>query len=229
MGTRRRIGGLPLAVYVLALLLIPLTAVGFLSAREVSRNNAEASTADRVAAAASADEAVAAITVPLEIERSLMIGLAYADELGMDLDQSVGVTGFDVAALLEANGAELDAGWAMLRPFIVGTGSLDDFDELGEQLSINRTRALAGEVSSADVEVPFEGADRLIADVFDGAADTVRDNPLASATANRSVQRLDVVLDVLTTGVDEMRAYLTAVLGTEGNGMRTMENSWRWF
>ncbi|MFK7917152.1 MAG: putative bifunctional diguanylate cyclase/phosphodiesterase [Ilumatobacter sp.] len=83
MFAHRRLGGFPLAVYVAALLMIPLTAVGVFSVREVDRNNAAASNSQIVSTAASIHVAALDSVGSTSIERAAMLALVD-DPQGQD-------------------------------------------------------------------------------------------------------------------------------------------------
>ena len=86
MITRRRRRGLPLAVYVIALLLIPLAAVGWFSVREVERNNVAAKNAAAISGAVAVHTAAASAIVPLDVERSISLGLAVDGQNDSDVE-----------------------------------------------------------------------------------------------------------------------------------------------
>ncbi|MEM8746771.1 MAG: hypothetical protein AAGF91_08720, partial [Actinomycetota bacterium] len=64
-GERGRDGGLPLTVYVIALVLIPLAGVGMFGVRELQTNNADADEAARLAQAATAQADAAWLLVEI--------------------------------------------------------------------------------------------------------------------------------------------------------------------
>ena len=86
MPEQRRHGGLPLAVYVVALLVIPLTAVGWFSIREVDRNDIATERSVSIADAVAESSAAAATLIPLEIEQLASLGLVDSSEGSADAD-----------------------------------------------------------------------------------------------------------------------------------------------
>ncbi|MEL6892658.1 MAG: EAL domain-containing protein, partial [Actinomycetota bacterium] len=103
MSRNRRLGGLPLAVYVVALLLVPLTAVGLFGVREIARNNELSSTTEQLANVVELRASAATMRAPLEVERLAALGLARIHELGLAPAPVVAMTGVDFDAILAEN------------------------------------------------------------------------------------------------------------------------------
>ena len=108
MSVQRRIGGLPLAVYVVALLLLPLTAVGMFSLREFDRNNESADHASQVAEAVALGSIAASGLVPAESELiASLANLAGSPFPELDPEGVLAATGPRLRAV---DGRSIDAG-----------------------------------------------------------------------------------------------------------------------
>jgi len=218
MATTRDLGGLPLAVYVFALLLIPFTAVGVFSVREVERNEIEARGALAVVDAADVDVRVAAVFVPLEVERTAAAGLARIDELGISRDTAKLATGLDLDGLRNDNYERLDVALSDLREVIEAPQAIRRHDTVVASLANVRERLADRSLALEEVTGIFDAAQAHVSSLRSSSDVMIGEYAASSVDASGALQRLELILDVVDSARREMGGFSTVVLASSGEG-----------
>jgi diguanylate cyclase (GGDEF)-like protein len=213
MAVQRRLGGFPLAVYVVALLIVPLTAVVAFSVREVSANNRSVAGADAVAAATDVNALTSAVLVPLEIERTAMMALSVIDELGVDRDVVAVSAGVDFESLLTSNRPELDDALGALRRSLSDSDFVSEHDEVTERIGRVRSDVSSSNGSVDAVTATYDYAFAHLDDVLSTSRMSLRDVEFVSLDTAAAVDRLDLVTAIVTTSRSEMSAFSASFLG----------------
>ncbi len=153
----RRLGGIPLVVYVTVLLLIPLAALGFIGRSEVARNVSEARAAREVADTVEIQTAATNVLAPLQVERIALAGTARIDELGIDRDLVDAAIGTDFVAIRDDNAELLEQELDNLDEALAGA-DFDGADELRQRLGgarddLEEVRGMVEEMVATPVDV----------------------------------------------------------------------------
>ena len=98
----------PLAARLLALVIVPLLAVGFLATQRIEVERAAASDASDLVDTVELQQAVAALLPPAQLERIMLSGLAAIDASGIPRELVVGISGFDIESINGDNLADLE-------------------------------------------------------------------------------------------------------------------------
>lgn len=211
----RRLGGLPLAVYVVALLLIPLFGVGAFSFREIDRNNQSALAADALASSSATHASAASLLAPLELNRLISLSVVRMGEFRISPDVVTEMTGLDVDSLVAENNVRLTAAFDALEVSL-GSGDsdirLDDVKEIRELVETESERV-------ADGQATFESVDRSFAEAFvyvedllgRSTADLTAD--FVSADAIELVRRLNLVVEVTLTARQGAESFGSLIFG----------------
>lgn len=194
MLSRRRLGGLPLAVYVAALLLIPLAAVGWFSVREVDRNNVAASNAASISGAVSVHAAAASSIAPVEIERSLSLGLTAGDA-GIDraeFDERLTVARQQTDRVLDRLESELEND--------DGSASAQAVRQSRSLVAAQRAAVDDGDADPISIDGAFGVLDDQLLNIIGRTTDDL------TATEYGSVEALDATRQLLLTSQMVMTA-----------------------
>jgi len=215
---RNRLGGLPLAVYVVALLLIPLAAVAVLSVDEVRDNNRAVGASNRIAASIDVELAATRVSVPLEVERIALVGLARIDELGVDRSAVIALTGLDFESVLAENADQLEVALDGLDAAIAAERG-NAATGFGATLAASRA-AIADHRSTVDarsgnallIDSTFQQT-RLFLEARTAEARSAVSADQAGTVNAASLQReLQVVGDVVSTATSETAVLNDAIM-----------------
>jgi diguanylate cyclase (GGDEF)-like protein len=213
MSVQRRLGGFPLAVYVVALLIIPLTALGWFSVREVERNNASAASSNVISNNLTAAAAASGGLAPLEIER-----LAAHGELALEADSSDRFGGLDFADLrrqaepaVEAALDDLDQ--ALRRDPIENAARLQTLSQSRALLDGERARLAATDATSITVDSAFGIALEQLHNVIGDAERSIEEIEFGSPEAIRLASDLGLLVSLIETGQSEMHTVVSTVFG----------------
>ncbi len=222
MTVQRRLGGLPLAVYVVGLLAFPLAAVGVFSVREVERNDESTSSANAVADAASIQAMASAVFVPLEIERSADLGLARVGELGVDLDTVIDATGIDLLGLRTSNAERLDGALASLATVLADPAQAAQIRTVADQIVELRVDLDDRSSSVGAATEVFDTAFAHLADVVASSGATIANATTSTPGTVSTVRRLELVIDVVATARQEMEGFTAIVLSDSATSATAM-------
>ena len=210
MPEQRRHGGLPLAVYVVALLLIPLTAVGWFSIREVDRNNVATERSVAIAGAVAQRSAAAATLIPLEPEQLLSLALVDADEDSAEADL--------FREMLARVRPEVDQVLALLdqtlrRDKTSNTASIEALRQASMLLAAERERIDAGSATVNGVESAFEVVADQAADALSETDAVLSTIDFGSSSAVDLASNLLLASALAETARDQLRGEGMAILG----------------
>ncbi len=201
MFSRRRLGGLPLAVYVTALLLIPLATVGWFSVREVERNNVAASNAASISGAVLLHTAATSAIAPIEIERSISLGLASVDPTNdsNELEQRLTVSRQSTNQALNLLESELDGddGGAAVVQAVRQSRSI---------VAVQRAAIDEGDADSTSIDDAFGVLEGQIASIIDRTTDALTTTEMVSVEALDAVRELLIASELVTTASAELHA-----------------------
>lgn len=209
MTNRRRHGGLPLAVYVAALLLIPLAAVGWFSVREVERNNVAAKNAAAISDAVAVHTAATTAIVPVEAERSISLGLAAAEQedIEAELDGRLFVARQNTDSVLERLENEL----------------ISD-DESAAAQAIRQSRSLIGAQRVAldegatdpmSIDDAFNVLDTQLKNLISRTTRTLTATEYGSVEALDAARGLLVASDLVETASSELHIVSSDAFGVQ--------------
>ncbi|MGI9646843.1 MAG: putative bifunctional diguanylate cyclase/phosphodiesterase [Ilumatobacteraceae bacterium] len=231
---RQRLGGLPLAAYVVALLLMPLAAMTILSIDEVQRNNRTADAADRVAATIDIELATIGVLLPLEVERMSLVGMARLAELGIDPaavvpELDAGLDGSQDAdrAALDSAFDELEAALVARRGATVGgfvaaiRASRLSLEDLRRGVDDGTTRPLL-------VDAGFDRITALLDAVLADAAEDLSSTRAGTADTADVVGDVRLAVDVALTATNEAGALSDVIVsGSDVDATSMMEPAFR--
>ena len=209
MITRRRLGGLPLAVYVTALLMIPLAAVGWFSVREVERNNVAAENALAISEAVAVHSAATSAIVPVQVERLISIGLVADASEARDL----------MEWLLPTARQDTDRALDRLEREVAAQSG-----DATAQQAIRQSRALVvaqrsvldqGAADLSSLDAAFGVLDGQIAGVIEKATDTLTTTESGSIEALEATDQLLTATDLVTSAATELRFVSLAMFDVE--------------
>ncbi len=211
MPEQRRHGGLPLAVYVVALLVVPLTAVGWFSIREVERNDVATERSIAIAGAVAERSAAAATLIPLEVEQLASLGLVTADD---EAEAEV------FRAVLADARPESDRALEMLgvtlrRNEAANTASIEALRQTTNILGDERERIDAGTSTATGVASAFEVVTDQTADALAGSADVLSTVDFGSTRAADLADNLLLTTSLVETARDELHLKGITTLGIE--------------
>ncbi len=211
---RQRLGGLPLAVYVVALLLMPLAAMTILSIDEVRGNNRTADAADRVSTSIDIELAAIGVLVPLEVERISLVGTARLGELG--IDPAAVAPDLDLESARQEDREALDTAFLELEQALVtsrdaSTGGFVAAIE-ASRLSLDDLRRRVDEGSARPllVDAGFDRVTALLDAILADAADRV--TSAGAVGAGDVVREVRLVVDVARTATTEAGALSDAIV-----------------
>jgi diguanylate cyclase (GGDEF)-like protein len=215
MFLQRRLGGLPLAVYVVALLMIPLLGVGFFSFREVDRNNQSAVAASSLASSSSVHASAVSLLVLLEVERVASLGLVRIDEFGLDSDSVSQLSGVDLEAMIVENSAGVREGFEILQRSMVASGlaGIDGVVSVRAIIEAEADRVAAGTATFESVERSFADAFDVVENLLGRSDATPLGAEFASPEVLELIRRLDLVVDVVLTASHEAETFGSIVFG----------------
>lgn len=215
MSVQRRLGGLPLAVYVVALLMIPLAALGWFSVREVERNNLSAANSNVISDNLTAAAAAGGGLAPLEIERLGALG-----ELALDADGSDRFGGFDFSDLRRQAEPAVDAALddldeALRRDVFDNAATIESLRQSRVLLESERQRLTDGAATRTSVDTTFDIALAQLHDVIRGAERSIAAIEFGSPDAIRLASDLTLLVSLIETGQSETHIVTSTLFGID--------------
>ena len=198
-------------MYVVALLLIPLTAVGWFSIREVERNDVAAERSVSIASAVAERSAAAATLVPLEIEHLASLGLVGAVS-------STDVETFrtlldDVRPTVDQALEQLDQ--TLRREAASNTASIEALRQTSMLLEAERRRIDDDVATTAGVDSAFEVVADQAEDSLEGAGDVLSAVDFGSSSAVDLATNLMLTVALTETARDELHAVAMTTFEVE--------------
>lgn len=208
MFEHRRLGGFPLAVYVAALLMIPLTAVGVFSVREVDRNNMAAANTQIVSSAASVHAAAMSSIAPTSIERAAMLVLIDDPERS-DANQFL--------QTLDSARADSDRALDELEAALLGdeTGAAAFLQAVRQSrglIAAQRSAFDNGGATLASIDRSFAVLEDQVANIADRAADTLGSTEFSSGDVLESTLSLVAASELVATAAEELDVVASDVV-----------------
>ena len=197
-------------MYVVALLMIPLTAIGWFSVREVDRNDLAAERAGEIANAVAESSAASATLTPLEIERLGSLGLVLG-EAGTADDDTFRRLVDEARPEVDRTLAALES--AMARNEAANTASVEALRQSIVMLDTVRERVDDGTANVSGVESGFEVVTDQATDAIASADAVLSTIDFGSQSAVGLVRRLTLTNAVLQTAQDELHAMGAMTLG----------------
>lgn len=224
VGAGRRFGGIPLVVYVTALIAIPFTGLLVLGGQELRRDDAAAQDARTVAETIEHQTTAIAVLPPLQIERIVALGSARVQELGIDTADIDPAVGAELIALLAGNADELDAGLQAFDEVLVETGATDLSPRLTEsRREIDQLRIDLGSESAAvdEVTAVYESVLGIIDEFLADTTEVFSTNP-AAFDAERLILEHTLGGLVLRTANDEVGEIANVFVGDGEFDLRSL-------
>ncbi len=210
MAVQKRLGGLPLAMYLVALLVIPLAAVVVFSVREVGRNNSAAANAALVADASELQAFASAVYLPMEIERTALLAAATAAS-GSNFGEIVAGALENFDAIVGENDTVLQQSMDDLRGALDTPDLVSRHDEVVVEMAAIRSLAEDGKATPRDVTRSFDRSFAHLDAVIDSSHASLSVVESESLTGAQTVRHLSLVTDVVTTARNEAAGYSTIV------------------
>ena len=210
MGRRRRQGGLPLASYIVALLLLPLVGVGVFSVREIQRNDRAADAATIIADTAAVRARASALLVPLETARTTMLGLVRVDGSGLGRELVVSLLGIDFEQVVERNEGRLDAAFDALETTLADAGltsSVTESRSVRGSLAVARNRVDARTATIASTGAVFNDAFDFVGHILDDSRSGLVGADVGAMDAVALFEELDLVVDVVATARERAETF----------------------
>ena len=174
-----KIGGGSLALRLCTIALVPMIALGVTSYRQIERDQVVAEASIEFADAVTLQRSASSVIAPASLERIALEGLGRIQELGIEVDLIVALTGVDFNEVSESNRVKLDAALEQLAADANGAVLAD-----GTTLEATVARY---EIERAQQQALSEaGASDLVAlgILFDDIADTLNQLLSGSQTNN---------------------------------------------
>ncbi len=199
MIARRRLGGLPLAVYVAALLLIPLAAVGWFSVREVQQNNDAVQNATSIDRAVAVHSAVTLAVAPVEAERSISLGLAAGATTidSSDFEQRLLVARDSTNRVLDLVEAELENGDG-------GAAAVQAVRQSRSLVAAQRTALDDGDADPISIDGAFGVLESQMASILRGTTEDLTSTEYGSVEALDATRELMIASELISTGSTEL-------------------------
>lgn len=210
MFSRRRLGGLPLAVYVAALLLIPLAALGWFSVREVERNNVAAGNAASISESVAIHTAATSAIVPVEAERSISLGLAAAGQSddSSEWDRRLTVSRASTDGSLDRLESELEGGNA-------GAAAVQALRQSRSLVATQRAAIDEGDAVPVSVDDAFGLLESQIETVVEQTSNDLTSTEYGSVEALDSTRRLLVTSELVITASAELNIVASETFGVQ--------------
>lgn len=205
----RRLGGFPLAVYVAALLMIPLTAVAVFSVREVDRNDTAAAQSEVIARSATVHAAAVASVGPASIERAALLALVD-DPQGSDAGR--------LQLAVESARVDLDRALDQLEVALIDDdGATGAFLQAARQsrrlVETQRTAVDRGEATLASVDSSFTVLEAQISNIAERSANSLGSTEFGSSEALELARSLTATSALVTTGSRELDLIASGSVG----------------
>ncbi len=211
----------PLAARLVALVIVPMLAVGYLATERIASERSEASGASELVDVVELQQTVAAIFTPAQLERLALSGLAEVDALGVPRDLIVGVSGFDLESIRTANLADLTNAFDELnekyRTLELPTGTLvgDRLGPIRGALQVQQDLSDERRATADDVELVFAELDELLAEIL-SLHSYIGDD---STVLGRSRSQLSALADVLVSAGHQAQSVIDGTIGVDGDGV----------
>ena len=213
----------PLAARLVALVIVPLLAVGFLATQRIEVERAAASEASELVDIVELQQTVAAIFTPAQVERLTLTGLAAVDALGVPRELIVGFSGFDLESIRSENLADLNRAFDELngryRTLALRDGTLvgDRLGPIRGALQTQRAMSDAARATSDDIELVFDQLDALLAEIL-SLNSFVEDT---STVLGRNRSQLSALADVLVSAGAQAQSVIDGTIGVDGDEVAT--------
>ena len=211
----------PLAARLLALVIVPLLAVGFLATQRIGVERAAASDASDLVDTVELQQAVAAVLPPAQLERIMLSGLAAIDATGIPRDLVVGISGFDVESINGDNRADLERAFDTLtdeyRSLELSDGTLlgDRLGPIRGALLTQRDLSNERRATAADITRVFEQLDMLLAETL-----AVGNSSTEAATSfDRNRTQLNALADVLVSAGQRAQLLIDGIFSLNPDGV----------
>ncbi len=189
---------MPLAVYVAAMLAIPLAAVGWLSVSAVARNNELARNAESISAAVALHSTAVEAVGPVETERVLSVHAAGDDAARLDLSERL-------ADARETSDVAIERLIATLAEEPDEADEVQTIRGARSLVSLNRAALDSGTISPGSIDVAFAAIASQIDDVAKRTAETLATTDHGSAEAFDATGRQRAACDLVTAAVEQSR------------------------
>ncbi len=215
----------------LALVLVPLVALGVLSYQRIETEQAAAASATRLVDEARLQQSIAAVYAPAQLEQIALEGLAAIDELGVPREFVVASAGVDFESTYDDNAAKLDVRLDELArdhgDVAVGDSTLSRrLSFIRGELAVQRRLSAEGRAIQVDVRGVFAGLDQLLAEALGDDAASGPDQRASSSLSSRDAIQLEALSEVLSTAGDRGKELLNGLLNRTPEGaMRTQRAS----
>ena len=207
----------PLSARLLALVIVPLLAVGYLANERISVERSEATEAEALVGVVELQQVVAEILPPAQFERLALFGLAAVDALGVPRALVVGVTGFDLESIRGTNLVELEQAFDNLneryRAVRLPDGTLvgDRFGPIRGAIEVQQQLSDEGRASARDIERVFGDLDQLLADILSIHSYAGDDSTLRGPSRSQ----LGALADVLVSAGYQAQNVIDATISAE--------------
>lgn len=214
----------PLIARLLALVIVPLLAVGYLATERIASERMEASEASDLVEIVELQQTVAAIFTPAQLERLALSGLAAVDELGVPREVIVGLTGFDLELIREENRADVQAAFDDLndryRTLELPDGTLvgDRLGPIRGALQTQRDLSDQNRATAADVERVFGDLDELLAEILSLHSYLGEES---STVLGRNRSQLSALADVLVSAGRQAQSVIDGTIGVNRDEVET--------
>ena len=213
----------PLTARLLALVIVPLLAVGYLATERIAVERSEASEASELVDVVELQQTVAAIFTPAQLERLALSGLAAVDAIGVPREVIVGVTGFDLESIRSDNLRDLERAFDELNERY-RTLELADGTPVGDRLGPIRGALQAqqdlsdeGRATTDDVDRVFEELDVLLAEIL--SLHSYHGDDSTVLALRRS--QLGALADVLVSAGRQAQAVIDGTIGANDDEVAT--------
>lgn len=209
-----RAQGSSLAGRLIALILIPVGALGVFSVQRISEANRKADEAAALSETVELQQAVADVYSPAQVERIALEGLARIDELGIPRELVAVVTGIDFESIGGSSRLALDGPLdALVNQF--GEGQVVDGQSLADALGPIRHQIETVRASSRDrtaTSTEIGGAFESLETVLDRVLENARARPRPTLVGGEARLQLDTLSNVLVSAGDTSRAIIRTVM-----------------
>jgi len=199
-------------VYVVALLVVPLTAVGWFSIREVERNDVATERSVAIARAVAESSAAAATLIPLEIEQLASLGVVDSAEGSADADLFRELAD-DARPRVDQALADLDQ--TLQADLTSNTASIEALRQASMLLDAARERVDEGVATTSGVESAFEVIANQATDALAGADSVLSTIDYGSSDALALTSNLILTSVLVETARDELHSEGMTMLGLD--------------
>ena len=199
-------------MYVVALLVVPLTAVGWFSIREVERNDVATERSVAIARAVAESSAAAATLIPLEIEQLASLGVVDSAEGSADADLFRELAD-DARPRVDQALIGLDQ--TLQADLTSNTASIEALRQASMLLDAARERVDEGVATTSGVESAFEVIANQATDALAGADSVLSTIDYGSSDALALTSNLILTSVLVETARDELHSEGMTMLGLD--------------